>query len=279
MTTQTNYESNYKYVFVCGLPRSGTSVLGRNVGRLKNCTDFKNTGVLEDEGQFLQDVYPVASKLGGAGSFGFDPSSHRTETCGLLTPQNIARLRESWHSHWDPSKVICVEKTPGNLLMTRFLQAAFPNSYFIVIKRHPVPVAMAAQKWKVDVVSLDKALAHWLHCHNLFEEDKKHLKRLYELRYEDYVDNPEKYHQEIAAFIGTQVPEDPDKGSVRRVTQWRSPSGLHVSEGEMEPTTGAHNQKYFERWSHLLKHSRFRCYYRHLAQKYEARFAEHGYSL
>src|SRR5262249_23293798 len=49
--------------------------------------------------------------------------------------------------------------------------------------------------------------------------------------------------------------------------------------GEMEPTTGAHNQKYFERWSHLLKHSRFRCYYRHLAQKYEARFAEHGYSL
>jgi hypothetical protein len=26
-----------------------------------------------------------------------------------------------------------VEKTPGNFLMTRFLQAAFPNSYFVAI--------------------------------------------------------------------------------------------------------------------------------------------------
>ena len=46
---------NRKYVFVCGLQRSGTSVLGRNVARLEKYTGFKDTGVIEDEGQYLQD--------------------------------------------------------------------------------------------------------------------------------------------------------------------------------------------------------------------------------
>src|SRR6202040_3505531 len=115
--------SNCRYVFVCGLPRSGTSVLGRNVGRLEKCTGLKNTGVLEDEGQYLQDVYPLASKCGGDGRFGFDPRMHLTETSGLLTPENVARIWSSWEPYWDGSKTTFVEKTPGNLLMTRFLQA------------------------------------------------------------------------------------------------------------------------------------------------------------
>src|SRR5713226_319453 len=114
---QNDNRSDCKYVFVCGLPRSGTSVLVRNVGRLENCTGFGNTGVLEDEGQFLQDVYPTASEHGGDGRFGFDPRMHLTETSDLLTPENVASLRASWHPHWDKSKTIFVEKTPGNLLM------------------------------------------------------------------------------------------------------------------------------------------------------------------
>ncbi len=64
--------NNYKYVFVCGLQRSGTSLLGRNVARLENCTGLTNTGVFMDEGQFIQDVYPIDNDLGGAGRFGFD---------------------------------------------------------------------------------------------------------------------------------------------------------------------------------------------------------------
>src|ERR1700720_4448908 len=160
-----NDKDDCKYVFVCGLQRSGTSVLGRNVARLVNCTGFKNTGVLMDEGQFLQDVYPIDGEFGGAGRFGFDPRAHRTETSDLLTAENIARLRASWHAHWDGSKSICVEKTPANLLMTRFLQAAFPNSYFIVMRRHPVAASIATHRWKVSISSLYRLFEHWLHCH------------------------------------------------------------------------------------------------------------------
>ena len=256
MSIQDRNNIGWRYVFICGLHRSGTSVLGRNIARMENCTGFQDTDVIEDEGQFLQDVYPTGEVYGGAGKFGFDPRAHLTETSALLTPENALKLRKSWERYWDASKTVRVEKTPGNLLKTRFLQAVFPNSYFIVIKRHPVPVSMANQRWKVSLAPLHSLFEHWLHCHALFEEDKKYLKHVYELSYEDYVRDPDKYHEEIAAFIGTRVPET----SVERVT-------------------GVYNERYFDRWSDFLNKSAFTSYYRFIAVEYEPKFMNYGYSL
>ena len=227
----------------------------------------------------MQNVYPTAHELGGPGRFGFDTRAHRTESSTLLTPENVSKLRAIWHTYWDNAKRIYVEKTPGNLLATRFLQAAFPNSYFVLIRRHPVPVAMACQKWKFNVTSLDNLFRHWLHCHALFEGDRKYLKRVYELRYEDYVEHQDKYHKEIAAFIGTQVPEPPKDDTYRYVTQWRNPTGLRVPEKGMEKASPIYNQKYLDRWHKLLTESPFRVYYRYLVRKYESRFSQYGYSL
>jgi hypothetical protein len=272
-------EFDHGYVFICGMPRSGTTILGRNVGRLVDCTDLKNTGTKADEGQNVQNVYPTAHELGGPGRFGFDTRGHRTESSTLLTPENVSKLRASWHKYWDNAKRIYVEKTPSNLLATRFLQAAFANSYFIVIRRHPVPVAMASQKWKFNVTSIDNLFRHWLHCHALFEGDRKYLKRVYELKYENYVEDQDKYHNEIAAFIGTQVPEPPKDDTFRIVLQWRNPTGLRVPEKGMEKASPIHNQKYLDRWHKLLTESPFRIYYRYLVRKYESQFNQYGYSL
>src|SRR5205085_5172950 len=141
-------------------------------------------------------------------------------------------------------KTICVEKTPGNLIMTRFLQAAFPDAYFIVVRRHPVAVSMATQRWKVSLSSLYRLFEHWLRCYGIFEEDKKYLKRVYELKYEDYIDNPSKYLQQIADFIGTRISEAPKEDKFRHVTQW-PPSNLQVPERTMEEASRAYNEKYF----------------------------------
>src|SRR5205823_9509664 len=140
--------------------------------------------------------------------------------------------------------------------MTRFLQAAFPNSYFVVIKRHPVAVSMANQRWKRSMSPLHLGFQHWLKCYGLFEEDKKYLHHLYELSYEDYIAEPSRYHKEIAAFLGAEFVED-----------------------AMEAVADVHNRKYFDRWRRLLNDSPFRRYYRYIACKYEPQFAPFGYSL
>ena len=120
---------------------------------------------------------------------------------------------------------------------------------------------------------------HWLHCYKLFEKDKKYLNHVYELTYEDYVENPDKYHQEIAAFIGTRVPEAPKEDDFRIVLQWRNPSGLRVPERAMETTSAVYSKKYFDRWSYFLTRSPLKGYYRYIARKYELEFAKYGYSL
>jgi hypothetical protein len=105
------------------------------------------------------------------------------------------------------------------------------------------------------------------------------LKRVYELRYEDYVEHPDKYHQEIARLIGTRVPEAPEEDKFRYVAQWANPTGLRVPERAMEETSRAYDKKYFDRWSDLLNNSLFKSYYRYIAVKYEPQFAKYGYSL
>jgi hypothetical protein len=47
-----------KYVFLCGLHRSGTTILAHCVGKLKNCTGFENTGAPGDEGSFSRTFTP-----------------------------------------------------------------------------------------------------------------------------------------------------------------------------------------------------------------------------
>lgn len=242
-----------KYVFVCGLHRSGTTVLAQKLGELKNCTAFENTGAIMDEGQHLQDVYLPDYIYGGVGKFGFAPGAHLTENSLLLTPANVRRLRQSWEGYWARNKTIRIEKTPGNLLMTRFLQAAFPNSYFVVIKRHPVAVSLASQKWSR--TSLHNLFEHWLRCYEIFDTDRSHLKNLCELSYEDYIANPNRQMERVASFIRTEF----------------SPT--------VHEETDVHNKKYFDRWAQMLQRSTFRSYYRSIVARYEKRFAEHGYSL
>ena len=120
---------------------------------------------------------------GGAARFGFDPRAHLTETSDSVDTRERSETAASWDALLGQQQSnTCVEKTPENLLMTRFLQAVFPERYFIVIRRHPVPVSIANnQKWKVTFTSLHRLFDHWLHCYGLFEEDKKYLKHVYEL--------------------------------------------------------------------------------------------------
>ena len=102
---------------------------------------------------------------------------------------------------------------------------------------------------------------------------------MYELKSEDYVKNSGKYHREIAALLGTRVPEPPREDQFRTVTDWRDPARLLVPEHRMEETTGVHNDKYFAKWRNLVRNSFFKSYYRYIAKKNEPVFAKYGYSL
>jgi hypothetical protein len=241
-------------LFLGGLHRSGTTLLARLLAAHPDVSGFSDTGVPADEGQLLQSVYPPASVYGGPGRFGFAPESHLTESDPLASEENARRLYEEWSRHWDLSRPVLLEKSPPNLLKTRFLQALFPGSPFVVILRHPIPVSLATARWR-RTRRYHRLLEHWLRCHELFTADRERLERVHVVRYEELVREPEPVLRGIFEFLGLEpiAPSEP-----------------------VEPGADA---RYFRQWRELQRDPRMRAYLTLASLRYERRARRFGYSL
>jgi hypothetical protein len=245
--------AHQRLVFVGGLHRSGTTLLGRLLAEHPEVSGFEETGVPADEGQHLQQVYPTAKTHGGPGRFGFDPAAHLTEESELCTPESAARLMESWSPHWDLAKPVLVEKSPPNLVRTRFLQGLFPGASFVVIVRHPIAVSLATQKWSQ--TSMRSLLRHWVVCHETLERDRPHIARLLVVTYEDLVVDPAACLGRCYDFVGL------------------SP---HPSVPKLRTDS---NAAYFARWNELRQGARGRLRAEHSCLGLKGGVASFGYSL
>lgn len=201
------------FVFVCGLHRSGTSLLFQMLREHPQVSGFRDTGVPEDEGQDLQSVYPPSGTHGEPGRFGFKRAAHLTEDSPLVTEANRDKLFAEWAVRWDGSKPFLLEKSPPNVVRTRFLQAMFPNSKFIILRRHPIPVALATRPWSGS--TMFSLVRHWVVCHAIWRADRPRIRHVMELTYERLVAAPAAVLDEILAFLGAgpysfPPPQKPD---------------------------------------------------------------------
>ncbi|MEO8330645.1 MAG: sulfotransferase, partial [Candidatus Nanopelagicales bacterium] len=172
-----------RLVFVGGLHRSGTSLLAQLVADHPQGSGLSGTEVPEDEGQHVQDVYPAARVFGGPGRFARDEKAHLTEDSLLAKPANAERLLSAWRPHWDSSKEYLVEKSPPNLIMSRFLQQLFPDAFFLFIVRHPVSVTLATRKWRPRM-PLPRLMNHWFVAHDIARDDLSSLRNVHVVSYE-----------------------------------------------------------------------------------------------
>lgn len=161
---------------------------------------FANTRVPEDEGQHLQTVYPIGMMFGGPGRFGFDPRAYMDENHPLATPASAAMLTAQWGRHWDFFKPVLIEKSPLNLIRTRFLQALFPTARFILILRRPIAVAYATRKYCNSPIPT--LIEHGLRCYEIARADMLHLRHVHVMHYEDLVADPQSTLDNITRFAG-----------------------------------------------------------------------------
>ena len=251
-----------KLVFIGGLHRSGTSLIHRCLSGHADVSAFSGTGVPEDEGQHLQTVYKRAHDFGGAGRFGFHSAAALDERSPLVSNSNAEKLLSEWVKYWDQSRQVLIEKSPPNLIRTRFLQALFPNCRFVIVQRHPIAVSCATQKWYRRRLlrwtgrgALHALVAHWLVCHERFEADRASLKNVFVLRYEEFVAEPQPQFDALLRFLGL--------------------SGCPVAR-EIRPNV---NEGYYASWEGRRRTLLGRAYIELVVRRFEQRVRRFGYSL
>lgn len=192
-----------KLVFICGLHRSGTSILHKTLSNSEHFSGFHDTGIFEDEGQHLQSVFPPDMDFGGPGKFAFNEHSRLDENSSLITAENKEKLLNEWGKYWNKEKPIWIEKSPPNLIRMRFLQELFPDAYFITISRHPIAVSLATKKWSK--TTIDNLIKHWITAHHIYQNDRKKINKELYFSYEEMVEFPEKVIKEVEDFLGTDI--------------------------------------------------------------------------
>lgn len=189
-----------RLVFICGLHRSGTTLLERLLAASYDVSVLR-ANVPESEGQHMQDVYSPAHNFGGPGRFAFSEEL-RSELAALSDyEEHRRRIMERWSHFVVGQSPVLLEKSPPNLTKIGWLRRVFPASRFIVMTRDPRAVAAATQKWSKG--PLMPLMEHW---------DEAHRQAIEELRdddcsiirYEDLTENTEAELARIAAETGLE---------------------------------------------------------------------------
>jgi len=132
----------------------------------------------------------------------------------------------------------------------------FPETYFIIIKRHPVPVSYATRKWwRWYIFTWRSLIKHWVAAYEIFNNDRKFLKNCMEIKYEDFTKQPKNMLDNISSFL--EIKKFDNKVNIR--------SDI--------------NQKYFDRWRRDFRRKLFRNNWQKIVKDYESRVNRLGYSL
>jgi Sulfotransferase family len=147
-----------RLVFICGLHRSGTSLLEHHLSARYRVARLR-ARVPENEGQFLQDVFPLEQPYGGPGHFAFYPQM----AWGPLDPAAAAaartRILATWAPWIDGAGDALVEKSPPNITRIPYLRSVFPGARFVIWTRDPRAVSASTQRWTATALPL--LMMHW----------------------------------------------------------------------------------------------------------------------
>ncbi|MFN4154621.1 MAG: sulfotransferase [Paracoccaceae bacterium] len=155
-----------RVTFICGLHRSGTTLLHDTLAARYDVAQLVCPDVPRHEGQFLQDVAPQERPFGGPGSFAFHAPMCPGPVDDPARAKGLAdRLLRTWTAYaTDPHHPHLLEKSPPNLTRIAWLRSLFPQARFLILTRDPRAVVLATRKWQrlpVETLLLHWNAAHW----------------------------------------------------------------------------------------------------------------------
>lgn len=191
-----SFAQKKKWVFILGCNNSGTTLLHHLL------SGHPDISIMPAEGHFLTSVLSVPMTL-DVGRLWTEKLDHfrLTETNQRL---NGAKLVHDWSNHVvKKNRSVILEKSPPDMVRSRWLQTIFQCSYFIGLTRNGYAVAEGVARRKH--VEMARGARHWVKANRVMLEDAGYLRRFKLIKYEDLVEDTRRVLLEILEFIGVEI--------------------------------------------------------------------------
>jgi hypothetical protein len=198
-TAQRLQLDGYYWLFILGLNNSGTTLL---VDLLKSHPAVR---WLPNEGQYLTGSLPLPRTYGVPRKFAQRLDVFHWTEENDSTP--ALRIQYDWAMYYQQRPGILMEKSPPNIMRSRWLQHNFRPSRFLAITRHPYAVCEGIRRREGHTI--EEAARHWTVANAWMLEDIKHLDQCLFITYEELCSRPQDYLTQLQAFLGLEVAFDP----------------------------------------------------------------------
>ena len=194
-----------KVIFVGGLHKSGTTLFHDILANSTQVSSLCDRGLPCGEGQYIQsqllpDIYY------GEILFGLSTEAYLTET-SFSNPDIIGeKMFCEWKRYWQIKSEYLLEKSPINVVRTRFLQRVFPKSIYIVLIRDPRTAYIAAKK-NMRRITMETYFRNWVAIYNTFLEDQHYLTNSMLVQYENLLSYPTDIIDECKATLCIDLPD------------------------------------------------------------------------
>jgi hypothetical protein len=142
----------------------------------------------------------------------WDPKPDYDDIINMLETNTFHGIVDAVMKAWlkKCGKIRWGEKTPWHMYFWREILEGFPDAKFISIVRDGRDSSMSWRQARFGPKHIYPLAKRWKHFLNEYNEFKKSVKEenLFELRYEDLLDSPEKIAREITDFLGEKYSEE-----------------------------------------------------------------------
>ena len=182
-----------KWVFIVGCYNSGTTLLHNLLAA------HPLIGSMPNEGQFYSSQLPRGAEFDLPRLWALKPELFYLDE-NSSTSIDAKKLRREWGYFYNhPKREIQIEKTILNAARTRWLQANFPNAYFISLFRNGYAVSEGIHRKEKH--SIETAATQWSVSNEILLNDIPSLKNHLQLKYEDLVLNPVLTMKKVTDFL------------------------------------------------------------------------------